>query len=203
MLETGHRVEALARPIAAAFGCDVVVVRFSQGRRRSTVTVFLDLAQPEPTEDEWRRAALLFDPSIEASPAEYQGSRVSVETCGRASREIEAAIEAESAIVGSYVLEVSSPGLERPLVRPADFVRHRGRRIEVRTREPLDGSRNMRGLLLQVDPQGFLLGPAEDGSGPRVGSRRIEFDKVASVRLVVEIRRPEKPGHPANKARKR
>ena len=203
MLESGRRVEALAKPIAAAFGCDVVLVRFSQGRRRAVVTVFLDLALPEPSEDEWRRAGMAFDPATEPAPAEYEGSRVSVETCGRASREIEAAIDAEGAIVGSYVLEVSSPGLERPLVRPADFVRHRGRRIEVRTREPLDGSRNLRSLLLQADSQGFLLGPAEGGSGPGAGSRRIELDNVASVRLVVEIRRPEKPGHPANKARKR
>ncbi|MBI5502985.1 MAG: ribosome maturation factor RimP [Deltaproteobacteria bacterium] len=203
MQEAGRRVEALARPIVAAFGCDVVVVRLSQGKRRSVVTVFLDTVLPEPTDEDWKRAALPLVPGAEPPPAAYEGSRVSVETCGRASREIEAAIDADGAIVGSYVLEVSSPGLERPLVRPADFVRHRGRPIEVWTKEPLDGSRHLRGLLAQADPRGFLLVPPAAGSGPGGEPRRIDYENVVSARLVVEIRRPEKPGHPANKARKR
>ena len=203
MSETGRRIEVLATPIAAAFGCDVVTVRFSQGRRRSIVTVFLDVAQVTPGEEEWSRAAAPFDPEREENPPPYEGSRVSVDTCSRASREIEAAMEAEGVIPGSYVLEVSSPGLDRPLVRPADFVRHRGRPIEVRTEEAVGGSRHVRGRLAAVDQEGFVVLPADAGSGPGAAPRRISFGDVSSARLVIELRQPVKPGRPGSKVRKR
>jgi ribosome maturation factor RimP len=202
MHEASRRIEALAAPIAAAFGCDVVAVRFSQGRRRAIVTVFLDVAQPEPSEEEWKLAARPLDPA-HPEPAPYGGSRVSVDTCGKASREIEAAIEVEGAIPGSYVLEVSSPGLDRPLVRPSDFVRHRGRRIEVRIEEPLAGSRHLRGTIVAADRAAFWLGAFEAGSGAGTEPRRIEFGNLVSARLLVEIPQPVKPGHPGSKARKR
>jgi ribosome maturation factor RimP len=202
MDEIGRRIEALARPIAAAFGCDVVGVRFGQGRKRAIVTVFLDRSLPEPTAEEWRAAAQPFDPQREPAPAPYAGSSVSVDACSRVSREVGAAIDAEGAITGSYVLEVSSPGLERPLVRPADFVRHRGRRIELRTAEVMDGSRLMRGTLAAVEAEGVLVLPGEAG-GAAGAPRRVRFELITSARLMYEVKAPVKPGRPGSKARKR
>jgi ribosome maturation factor RimP len=203
MDEIGRRIEALARPIAAAFGCDVVGVRFGQGRKRAIVTVFLDTSQPEPTAEEWQAAGRPFDGEREPAPPPYAGSRVSVDACGRVSREVGAAIDAEGAIKGSYVLEVSSPGLERPLVRPADFVRHRGRRVELRTIEAVDGSRLLRGMLSAVEAEAVWVVPGEARGGAPAGPRRVPFAAVTSARLLYEIKAPVKPGRPGSKARKR
>ena len=203
MHDVGRRIEALATPIAAAFGCEVVEVRFSQGRHRAIVTVFLDLALLPPGAEDWVRAATPYDAGARGEPPPYAGSRVSVDTCGRASREIEAAIDAEGAIVGSYVLEVSSPGLDRSLVRPADFVRHHGRTIEVRTATPLAGSRHVRGRLAAVAEDGFVVVPSGGGGGSGAEPRRIGFGDVVSARLVIELKQPVKPGHSGNKVRKR
>jgi len=201
MQDVGRRIEALAGPIAAAFGCDVVSVRYSRGPRRSIITVFLDLAQPEPSPGEWVRAGVPFDEAGEELPPPYPGSAVAIDTCSRASREIDAVIEAESVVSGSYVLEVSSPGLARPLVRPADYVRHRGRAIEVRTVETIGDSRFLRGRLVAVDPEGFVV-VASEGAG-RGEPCRVAFANVASARLVVDIPVPVKPGRRGSGMRKR
>jgi ribosome maturation factor RimP len=203
MGEIGQRIEALARPIAEAFGCDVVCVRYGQGRKRAIVTVFLDTIQPEPTAEEWQAASRPFDPEREPVPAPYAGSTVSVDACSRVSREVGAAIDAEAAIKGSYVLEVSSPGLERPLVRPADFVRHRGRPVELRTVEAVDGSRLLRGTLAAVDAEAVWVVSGEARVGVAVAPRRIPFAALTSARLLFEIKAPVKPGRPGSKARKR
>jgi ribosome maturation factor RimP len=90
-------------------------------------------------------------------------------------------------------------------VRPADFVRHRGRAIDVRTVEPFDGSRRLRGVLAAADAEGITVLP-EGGSVAGVvppAARRIRLGDVASARLVVDVPRPSRPGRPADKVRKR
>ncbi len=204
MDEIGRRIEALARPIAAAFGCDVVGVRYGQGRKRAVVTVFLDTIQPEPTAEEWLAASRPFDAERDPAPPPYPGSSVSVDACSRVSREVAAAIDAEGAIAGAYVLEVSSPGLERPLVRPADFLRQRGRRIELRTSEAvIGGSRLVRGLVAAVEAEAVWVVPGEAGGGASGAPQRVPFAALTSARLLYEIKAPVKPGRPGSKARKR
>lgn len=202
MEDVERRIQALAQPIAAAFGCDVVAVRYRLGRKRAVVTLFLDTSQPEPTAEQWKEAARPFDPERDPAPPSYAGSRVSVEMCSRVSREVGAAIEAEGVIVGSHVLEVSSPGLERPLVRPADFLRHRGRRIELRLLEAVDGSRVIRGLLAAVDPEGIWVRPDRPGGGTE-SPRRVPFGAFTAARLVYEQKGPGGPGPAARRSRKR
>jgi ribosome maturation factor RimP len=61
-------------------------------------------------------------------------------------------------VEGKYTLEVSSPGLDRPLVRPCDFVRFVGQKARVTTREPLaEGRRRFSGKLLQADDRGIQI----------------------------------------------
>ncbi len=55
---------------------------------------------------------------------------------------------------GPYTLEVSSPGLDRPLTRDKDFEKYRGSKVRIRTREPIDGSRNFLGTLVEVAAAG-------------------------------------------------
>ncbi|HBO69840.1 MAG TPA: ribosome maturation factor RimP [Deltaproteobacteria bacterium] len=77
--------------------------------------------------------------------------------CESFSRRISALLEVEDPVPGSYLLEVSSPGLERKLVRPSHFHGCRGRTLKVSLTEFLEGSRNFRGRLLASDDEGFEL----------------------------------------------
>jgi ribosome maturation factor RimP len=77
--------------------------------------------------------------------------QVGVEACARVSREIGHALDAVGCIEGSYVLEVTSPGIDRTLGREADFERAVGRKVAVVTREPRDGRRRFTGKLVAFD----------------------------------------------------
>ena len=63
---------------------------------------------------------------------------VNLDDCASVSREIGALLEVENVIADAYRLEVSSPGIDRPLKRPADFERFTGERIKVKTKDPVD-----------------------------------------------------------------
>lgn len=81
--------------------------------------------------------------------ADIQGG-ISVDDCARVSREIEDLIEVNDIFQQEYVLEVSSPGLNRPLKKEKDFVRVKGEKIKVRMRTALKGRRNFTGYLTDV-----------------------------------------------------
>lgn len=73
------------------------------------------------------------------------------------SRRFGALLEVEDPLAGPYLLEVSSPGLERKLTRPSHFAACRGKRVRVSLLEELGGSRNFRGTLKDSDEEGFDL----------------------------------------------
>lgn len=72
---------------------------------------------------------------------------VDVEDCARVSRQLSVLFDVEDPIPGHYNLEVSSPGLDRPLSRREDFTRFAGAQIRIRTLVPVDGRRNFQGRL--------------------------------------------------------
>ena len=82
-------------------------------------------------------------------------SGVSVEDCARVSRALEARLEAQPGIPSTYVLEVSSPGVERPLVRRRDFERFAGQEVALQGKQALAGrARTLTGELLGVEGEG-------------------------------------------------
>ena len=95
------------------------------------------------------------------------GSGVTVDDCARVSRALEAWLDEVAGMPERYVLEVSSPGIERPLTRERDWSRFKGQRVALELVEPLPGGRKRL--------EGELLGPIEegehDGEGLRVGIR--------------------------------
>jgi len=113
---------------------------------------------------------------------------VSVEDCARVSRAVGDHFEAGNVIAGRYVLEVSSPGIDRPLRRPEDFARFVGERAEVLTHEEIEGRHTHRGTLKGFDPEAdsVLLETEEFGSVviPRGAIRkaRLNRDPWAGVR---------------------
>jgi len=118
---------------------------------------------------------------------------VTHEDCANLSREVGTILDVEDAVPGgSYVLEVSSPGLDRKLSHPADYQRFTGSRVKVTTRNPVNGSRHFEGrledfqdglLTLDVTPVRKKPRPAE--AAPQ--KLQIELGNVEKANLVPEI----------------
>lgn len=88
-----------------------------------------------------------------------QGSdkAIVVEDCSAVSRQISALIDVEDPISGQFNLEVSSPGLDRPLRRLQDFQRFIGALVKVKTAMPLEGQRNFKGRMLEVNEDVVII----------------------------------------------
>jgi len=88
-------------------------------------------------------------------PDSEPGRGVTVDECARVSRELERLLDAREDLLPSYILEVSSPGVERPLRKRCDFERSVGREICVRGFEPLaQGSKRIEGVLVGIEDSG-------------------------------------------------
>ena len=120
----------LIDPICRAHGVELVDVRYLREPGGAVVRVIIDREVP----------------GLEV------GSGVSLEDCTAVSRDASTALDVHDDMLpaGGYRLEVSSPGLERPLVKLADFERFAGREVKVKTRTPIDKQRRFRGRLRGV-----------------------------------------------------
>src|SRR5271154_1346615 len=85
------------------------------------------------------------------------GSLISVDECGEISRVLSAIFDVEEPLNGSYDLEVSSAGIDRPLTRPKDFVTYAGFEAKVETKAPIAGQRRFKGLLKGVNSAGDVV----------------------------------------------
>ena len=119
-------LEARIAPTLEAMGFDVVRVAISGGPRR-TLQVMAD-----------RR----------------DGSLISIEECADISRTLSTIFDVEEPVPGSYDLEVSSAGIDRPLTRPKDFATYAGFEAKVETRAPIAGRRRFKGLLKGLNAAG-------------------------------------------------
>jgi ribosome maturation factor RimP len=107
-------------------------------------------------------------------------SGVGHDLLSRVSAVVGAAFDEAGVPEGPYTLEVSSPGIERPLTKPAHFQAHRGAKVYVKTREPVGGQKVWQGLLEETDADGFTV--VEEAR-----RARIEFGNVAKAHLVFEF----------------
>jgi ribosome maturation factor RimP len=98
-------------------------------------------------------------------------------------------LDVEDPISGSYALEVSSPGLDRPLVKPEDYRRFAGRRVRLKTFGPIEGRRNFSGRLDGLDGEAVRL-TLEDQRGIS-----IPLGQVAKARLEADLGPGFKPAH--------
>ena len=126
---------------------------------------------------------------------------VDLEALGELTRAISRALDEHDPIPGKYTLEVSSPGLERPLRRPEHYEGAVGEQITIKTVPEAEGDRRVRGTLDQVDPDGVRI-TLEDGS-----SRRVAYTDVERARTVFEwgpadtpAKKPKKPKKSKKKA---
>ena len=109
-----------------------------------------------------------------------QSEHVTVADCAKVSVDVSAVLDAEVTFDHTYTLEVSSPGLDRPLRHLEDFVRFVGRRVKIITSEPIDGQRFVSGRITAVDGRTIVIA---DGKT----TRRVPETAVARARLEVEL----------------
>jgi ribosome maturation factor RimP len=105
---------------------------------------------------------------------------VTLGDCARASRAIHERADLDRRLPGRYVLEVSSPGVDRPLTRPAHYQRFQGERVVVRLAAPRPGGGSLRGTIRGADADSVTL-ELEGG-----GSERLRLEDIASAHLQVD-----------------
>ena len=101
---------------------------------------------------------------------------IEIDDCQELSGRLEEILDAEDLIKTSYILEVSSPGLDRELKKPKDFQREQGKMVDVRLFAPLDGAKVITGEL-----KGY------DGENVTVDEQVIPMEKVAKVNLHIDF----------------
>jgi ribosome maturation factor RimP len=119
---------------------------------------------------------------------------VTHEDCANVSRELSAILDVEEAVPGgSYTLEVSSPGLDRKLLKTEDYVRFTGSRVKLMTREPVNGNRHFDGRLTSFREGRLTLETLTGKKKPKPGHAHpgqvveIELANVEKANLVPEI----------------
>jgi ribosome maturation factor RimP len=122
--------------------------------------------------------------------------RVPVERCAQVSREIETHLDTADAIAVPYRLEVSSPGLDRPLARAKDFAAACGSEVRIETDRPVSGRRRFRGRLLAFD--GDVVRVDVDGS-----EYEIPIDDVAQANSIYQFTRDDFAGSGGNEMKLR
>ncbi|MGZ6223693.1 MAG: ribosome maturation factor RimP, partial [Syntrophales bacterium] len=109
---------------------------------------------------------------------------VTIDDCSEISKQVGDILDVYDVLPGSYTLEVSSPGLDRPLTRDKDFIKYRGSAVRIKTGEKLDGTKNFHGILidyLEEDGRKTLI---VDVSGKNFHILR---DLVVKAHLVYEF----------------
>ncbi len=144
-------IRAIADRVAASEGLSIVDVELKGGRSNTLLRVYID------------------------KPA-----GVSHADCQLVSEQLSAILDVEDPFPGSYVLEVSSPGLDRKLVKPSDYTHFVGRRARLVLRDPVRDQRVFEGRLAGFDAGRVRLDVGE------AGVLELEFSNISKARLVVE-----------------
>lgn len=146
-----EKVAELIEPSLNAMGFELVRVVVS-GKTRPTLQVMAERADRGP---------------------------MSVEHCAEISRTVSAILDVEDPFPGTYQLEVSSPGIDRPLVRSRDYERFAGFEARIETQEPIEGRRRFRGRLLGLDGDQVRLQLTEGGE------QAIDLAAIRRAKLVL------------------
>ena len=105
---------------------------------------------------------------------------ITVNDCEAVSRVFSDKLDEKDFIEDSYIMEISSPGLDRPLKKEKDFARSMGKLVEIRTYRPIDKQKEFCGVLTAYDSNSVTI--EEDG-----GSRTFEKKEIALIRLAIEF----------------
>jgi len=116
-----------------------------------------------------------------------------VEDCANVSRALSAVLDVEDPIPSAYTLEVSSPGIDRPLTREKDYVRWAGHIVRVETLEPVEGRRRFKGTLLGLEAGGVRM-KLDDGKEAVVPLSTVSRAKLELTDALLEEHRRAQEG---------
>ena len=175
--------------MAGSSGLEVVEVEVSGAGKHRMLRVFIDRLDNDRLGN-----GRVENDRPGALPAADRPVGVTHEDCSKFSREFGTIVDVEDAVPGgSYVLEVSSPGLDRKLTKAADFERFRGQRLKLTTREPVNDNRYFEGKLESFENGKLLLdlsAARKKKMRPKEGESRkveIELGNIEKANLVPEI----------------
>jgi ribosome maturation factor RimP len=145
-----EKIESMVGPSLAAMGYSIVRIAFTGGRR----------------------------PTLQIMAERTDNGAMTVEDCATMSHTVSALLDVADPIASSYMLEISSPGIDRPLTRRADYERFAGFEAKIEMRRPVEGRRRFRGKLmgLEGDDAKLLVGP---------DLMRLPLDAIARAKLVL------------------
>ncbi len=146
-------ISGLAGSVATQYGVEIVDIEFVGSMGRPTVRIFID-----------------------------KTGGVTLEDCERFSRAVSAALDVEDPIRSPYLLEVSSPGLDRPLKRLRDFQASVGKLARIITKESIDRQNFFVGRITEVRGDVIVLMTKEDSL------KEIPFAQVSKARLEIELK---------------
>ncbi len=147
-----QRIQELLEPVLLSEGMELAELKFRKGGGRWFLRVFID-----------------------------KESGVGVDDCANISRQLGEILEVEEIIDKSYVLEVSSPGMDRPLKKLEDYRRFSGRKARINTSTPVEGKKFFSGRLKGLEEDAVLI---EEDNGRLVP---IPFARITKSRLEVEF----------------
>ncbi|ACJ00277.1 ribosome maturation factor RimP [Rhodospirillum centenum] len=128
-MEAVERIGRIIEPSVEAMGYELVRVQLSGGQR----------------------------PTLQIMAERSDGAAMTVEDCADISRAVSALLDVEDPLPGAYTLEVSSPGIDRPLTRLKDFERFAGFEARLETKAPVDGRKRFRGFLAGIEDDAVRL----------------------------------------------
>ena len=123
MAVADSKLRQLLQPVVESLGCELWGLELQAGGKTKLLRLYIDRAE----------------------------EGVGIEDCEKVSRQSSAILDVEDAINGEYILEVSSPGMDRPLYELAQYEQYIGEDISLRLRFPYEGRRNFKGRLSAID----------------------------------------------------
>jgi len=118
------------------------------------------------------------DPTLQIMAERPDTRQLTIDDCSSLSRQVSDLLDAADPIEESYRLEVSSPGIDRPLTRPADFADWAGHEARIKFAEPVEGARQVSGILEGIDGDTITVATPK-------GERRVAFANIASAKLLL------------------
>ncbi len=146
-----EKIKEIIEPSVNAEGFDLVRVLFSGAEKDNTLQIMVE---------------------------RLDGQNMTSDDCEKLSRSVSALLDVEDVIDSRYLLEISSPGIDRPLVKLSDYERFKGREAKIETLLPIDGRKRFKGTLLGTDGEQIVLDFEEK-------EIKIDFSAITKAKLVL------------------
>jgi ribosome maturation factor RimP len=159
MTDKASEIAALLVPTVQSLGLELLGAEYLPAPGGALLRLYIDV------------------PADDAPGNAVEARTVGIEDCEAVSREVSAQLDVADPISGHYTLEVSSPGVDRPLFSPAQFARFLGENAKVVLKLPQDGRRRLQGAITQVEGDNIVFNV--DGN-----ELAVAFDNIDKARLV-------------------